>query len=70
MPSCVQRYRLIDADTGAVLASRTDNHQTRNVIVLPQAIRTKSLRIEAEHPSPHYPAAIFEVRCYSTAQLS
>lgn len=63
MPFCVRRYRVLD-ETGAVLASRDDNHQTRNIIALDPPVRTRSLRIECAHPSANVPAAIFEVRCY------
>lgn len=64
MPFCVRRYRVLD-DTGAVLATRDDNHQARNVIALDTPVCTRSLRLECAHPSAHVPAAVFEVRCYS-----
>jgi len=70
MPFCVRRYRLIDGDTGTVLAERTDNHETRNVHVFAQPVRTRSLRLELEHPSAYIPAALFEVRCYATPLVS
>ena len=66
MPFCVERYRVLDGE-GRVLAACTENHQARNVIVLPEPVITRSLRIELEAPDPHVPAALFEVRCYATA---
>ena len=46
-------------------AQRTDNHQTRNVIVLESPISTRELRLELEAPAPHVPAALFEIRWLS-----
>lgn len=70
MPFCVRQWRLLDATTGAVLATRTDNHETRNVVVLEKPVRTTALRLEVEHPMPTIPAAVFEIRCYATAELA
>ncbi|HEX2860041.1 MAG TPA: hypothetical protein VHN79_00290, partial [Lacunisphaera sp.] len=69
MPFCVRRYRLLDPATGRVLATREDNHETRNVIVLDPPVRTRALWLELAHPSPQTPAALFEVRCYATPEV-
>ncbi len=63
MPFCVRRYRIVDS-SGAVLHERAENHQTRNSVVLPEAIVTSELHIEilATHGAP---AAVLEVRCYT-----
>jgi hypothetical protein len=63
MPFCVRSYRILDSG-GAVLHECAENHQTRNSIVLPEAVVTPELHIEilATHGAP---AALFEVRCYS-----
>ena len=63
MPFCVRAYRILDA-AGSVLFECTENHQTRNSIVLAQAATTTELHIElsATHGAP---AALFEVRCYA-----
>jgi hypothetical protein len=66
MPFCVERYRVLD-EAGRVLAACTDNHQGRNVLVLPQPAITRVLRLELTAPAPHVPAALFEVRCYASA---
>ncbi len=66
MPFCVERYRVLDAD-GRVLAACADNHQARNVIVLPSPVTTRALHFELTAPSPHVPAALFAVRCYADA---
>jgi hypothetical protein len=64
MPFCARGYRLLD-DTGRVLAEGREQHQTRAVVVLPQAVTTKSLRIEITRPEKNIPAALFAVRCYA-----
>jgi len=63
MPFCVKRYRVLN-DQGECVALVESNHQTRNIITLPQTIHTQSLTIE---PLETWgcPAAIFEVRCYA-----
>jgi hypothetical protein len=62
IPFCVDRYR-ITADHGQVLHECAGNHQTRNLIVLPESVTTSAIHIEVlkTHGAP---AAIFEVRCY------
>ena len=66
MPFCVERYRLLD-DAGRVLAACDDNHHARNVIVLDGPVTTRCLRLEVEAPGAHIPAAVFELRCYASA---
>ncbi|HLA85074.1 MAG TPA: FAD-dependent oxidoreductase, partial [Thermoguttaceae bacterium] len=64
MPQCVREYRILDA-SGKVLAQCAENHQTRNTIRLDRPVRTDAIQIELAAPSPHVPAALHEVRCYS-----
>lgn len=64
MPFCVRCFRIKD-DAGCVVYERDDNHQTRATIRLATPITTRKLRIDLDHPSPHVPAALFEVRCYA-----
>jgi len=64
MPFCVERYRVLD-ESGHVLATCTENHQARNVIVLASPVTTRALRLELAAPAAHVPAALFEVRCYA-----
>ena len=66
MPFCVERYRVRD-DTGAVLASCEDNHHARNILQLSKPVTTRSLHIELTPSSQTIPAALFEVRCYASA---
>jgi hypothetical protein len=66
MPFLVPRYRVLDA-AGRELARCDENHQARHVIVLPQPVLTRELRIELTAPSPQIPAALFAVRCYAHA---
>ena len=65
MPFCVRHYRILDAH-GAVLAECTDNHQARNAIRLPAPVTTDRLVIECLETCGGTPAALFQVRCYST----
>ncbi len=67
MPFCARGYRLMD-DSGRVLAEGREQHHTRAVIVLPQTVTTKSLRIEITRPEKNIPAALFAVRCYAEAE--
>lgn len=64
MPFCVRAYRIRDG-AGRVITRNTDNHQTRNVIVLDEAILTDQLTIEIDAVHGRAPAALFDVRCYS-----
>jgi hypothetical protein len=63
LPFCVRSFRLLD-DRGTVVASVTDNHQTRRPIRLEQPFTTQRLRVEVDHPSAVVPAAVMRVRCY------
>ncbi len=63
MPFCVKHYRVLDG-RGRVLAERTDNHQTRNTIVLDPAATTDRLVVELLASHGDVPASLFEVRCY------
>jgi len=65
MPFCVKHYRLLDS-RGRVLAEISDNHQTRNRILLPEPVVADSLRLEILE-TRGAPAAVFEVRCYASA---
>ncbi len=64
MPFCVKHYRLRDA-AGRILVEKTDNHQTRNTIVLDQATTTTRLQVELLGSHGPVPAALFQVRCYA-----
>jgi len=64
MPFCVRNYSIFD-DKGQKIAEKKGNYQSRNRIVLDEAIVTNGLTIRVEHPSPLTPAAIFEISCYS-----
>lgn len=64
MPFCVRAFRVRTRD-GELIASREDNHQTRVVLDLDRPVTTDALVIEADHPDPNVPAALFEIRCYA-----
>jgi hypothetical protein len=64
MPFCVRNYKIYD-DSKNLIYSQTDNYQSRNIIKLAQAIRTKKLTLHVEHPSADVPAALFAIRCYN-----
>lgn len=63
MPFCVRHYRILDAG-GAVIAECSDNHQTRNTVVLSQPVQTNRITVECLASHGPCPAAIFQVRCY------
>ncbi len=64
MPFCVKHYRICD-DAGRLLHEQVDNHQTRNMIILPKPVTTVSLQIELMATQGAAPAALFEIRCYA-----
>jgi len=64
-PFCVREYRIVDG-SGQLVTQCRDNHQTRNTIVLPQAVVTARLDVELTAPSASLPAALLEIQCYST----
>jgi hypothetical protein len=59
MPFCVRNYRIFD-ENGTEIYRKEGNHQTINRIEL-GGLRTRSLKIVMEHPSPDTPAALFGV---------
>ncbi|AEE51580.1 FAD-dependent oxidoreductase [Haliscomenobacter hydrossis] len=63
MPFCVKRVRVWN-DREELVAEILDNHQSQRRIHFAEAVHTKMLRIEVEHPSALVPAALLEVRCY------
>jgi hypothetical protein len=63
MPFCVRNYVLKD-ENGNIIKAVKDNYQTINNIVLNEAISTKKIVLEVEHPSENVPAAVFAIRCY------
>ena len=68
MPFCVRKYVVKD-QSGNIVFEKEDNFQTHQRIILDEAMVTKKLTIEVEHPSKLVPAAIFAVRCYSDIKL-
>ncbi|MEZ6191440.1 MAG: FAD-dependent oxidoreductase [Phycisphaerales bacterium] len=65
MPACVRNLRVKD-DSGRVIGTITDNHQTRRTLLLDEPVVTRSITIEVDHPGGRVPAALFHVRCYET----
>jgi hypothetical protein len=63
MPFCVRNYVVRD-DRGNVVHERKGNYQTMNTIVFDKPLMTRSLTVNAEHPSKSVPAAIYEILCY------
>jgi hypothetical protein len=64
VPFCVQHYQVLNRTQ--VLAEKTDNHQTRNVIRFDTPVQTSELAIRVLSSHGNAPAAIFEVRCYES----
>ena len=63
IPFCVKRFRIKD-ESGEVIYSENENHQSICIIKLDQARITKRLYIELAHPVDTIPAALFGVLCY------
>ncbi|MFN8349633.1 MAG: FAD-dependent oxidoreductase [Spirosomataceae bacterium] len=63
MPFCVKNVRILN-DKNEVIAEISDNHQSQRRILLKQAVQTRAIRIEVNHPSEKVNAALMEVRCY------
>ena len=66
IPFCVRHYRIRDA-SGHCVAECTDNHQTRNTIVLDPPVETEQLAIELLATHGGTPPSLFDVRCYADA---
>ncbi|WP_068473286.1 FAD-dependent oxidoreductase [Saccharicrinis aurantiacus] len=62
VPFCVRNFTIKTLD-GVVIKEVRGNYQTMNYIQIDEAIKTKGLIIEVEHPSKDVPASIFEVIC-------
>ena len=60
IPFCVEKYKIID-EAGNILYEINDNHQTINKWVPKQALNTRKLRFEFEHPSVEIPASVFQI---------
>lgn len=63
MPFCIRRYKILD-ERDEVIYQCLDNHQSVNVIQLPQPVQTRVLKIQLDHPSAKVPAALFEVHLH------
>ncbi|WP_420799277.1 FAD-dependent oxidoreductase [Ktedonospora formicarum] len=63
MPFCVKQYRICANER--LVAENTENHQTRNTIILAEPIVTESLTIHLLERYGDVPASLFEIRCYA-----
>ncbi|MBN9387555.1 MAG: FAD-dependent oxidoreductase [Chloroflexi bacterium] len=63
MPFCIKRYSIQDG-AGKTLYECSDNHQTRNSVVLNTPVTTDALTINLCEVNGSTPPALFEVRCY------
>lgn len=64
MPFCVTSYRVRDT-AGRVIAERSDNHQTQNVLVFDPPISTAGLTVEVDRADGGAPPALLALRCYA-----
>jgi len=62
IPFCLKRYRIL-TESSRVLFEAAENHQTRNVIVLPGPVTATAIHMEILE-TRGMPAAVFEMRCY------
>lgn len=58
MPFCVKEYCITD-ENGTLIYETKNNHQTVNIVKLPNAIQLKQLNVTMKHPSINTPAALF-----------
>ena len=65
LPFCVPRFAL-RADGGKLVHCCDENHHGRYTIRLANPITTTRLHFTFERPGERIPAALFEIRCYST----
>ena len=63
VPFCIRSYTIEDAN-GSVVYRCEENHQTNNIIIFREPLKTRRLVIKPDHPSQVTPAAIFGIRCY------
>jgi len=63
IPFCVRSF-LVKDQSGKIIFSKIDNHQTICTIRLDQMIKTKKLTVELNHPTRTIPAALFGILCY------
>jgi hypothetical protein len=64
MPFCIRNYKITD-ENGKVVCNKEGNYQTRNTIIFPEPLSTKSLTLHIEAPGENIPAALFEIRAYA-----
>jgi len=65
MPFCVKHFRVLDAHK-RVVAEVTENYQTHATLRFPEALMTDRITIECLESHGAVPAALFEVRAYSS----
>jgi len=63
MPFCVKHYRICDS-SGQIIVEETNNHQTRNSLIIDPPVTTDRLTMQLLESYGNVPAALFEVRCY------
>ncbi|CAG5068341.1 hypothetical protein DYBT9623_01071 [Dyadobacter sp. CECT 9623] len=63
MPFCVSDLEIAD-ENGVVIGKISENHQTKQTILLDTPVSTRSLQIRILSKHAQVPAALFEVRCY------
>lgn len=65
MPFVVRNYQIYDGDNN-ILHTQRENHQTRNVIVFDQQIKTKLLKLVFQKPDDKVPVGLFGLSVYAT----
>jgi hypothetical protein len=65
MPFVVRSYQIYDGDSN-LLYTKRENHQTRNVIVFEQQIKTKQLKLVLQKPDVQVPVSLFGLSVYAT----
>jgi hypothetical protein len=63
MPFVVRNYKVYDGQN-SLLYEKNGNYQTRNEIILENAVKTKRLKFVFESMSPHVPVSLFGIAVY------
>lgn len=63
MPFCIRDYELYD-DKNKLIFKNSGNHQSVNIITLPEIITTTKLIVKIKNLKFNVPASLFAIRCY------
>ncbi|GHV47495.1 hypothetical protein FACS1894181_01060 [Bacteroidia bacterium] len=68
MPLCVQQYKILD-DAGHTIYEVSDNHQSRNEILLEKPVKTSSITLRLQRSLENVPISVFGVQAFSSDKI-